>query len=121
MIRGIWLIVKIRVIGITMDRGAAMHESIRAGHPVEVREIADRADAITHLAQQVMCWMGWSVFHADPRRGASSGCVYTALFNHLFHSLGTDARHTWIFERHIRRVFGGAGVGGLQRSFSPSP
>lgn len=29
---------------------------------------ADRADAITHLAQQVMCWMGWSVFHADPRR-----------------------------------------------------
>lgn len=29
---------------------------------------ADRADAIAHLAEQVVCWMGWSVFHADPRR-----------------------------------------------------
>src|SRR5690606_34793008 len=28
----------IRVIGITMDRGAAMHESIRAGRPVQVQE-----------------------------------------------------------------------------------
>lgn len=29
---------------------------------------ADRADAVAHLAQQVVCWMGWSVWHADPRR-----------------------------------------------------
>ncbi len=36
----------IRVIGITMDRGAAMHASIAAGHPVEVREVASLADSL---------------------------------------------------------------------------
>jgi threonine dehydratase len=37
---------RIRVIGITMDRGAAMYESIRAGHPVEVPELASLADSL---------------------------------------------------------------------------
>ncbi len=37
---------KIRVVGISMDRGAAMHESIRAGHPVEVEEVASLADSL---------------------------------------------------------------------------
>ena len=36
----------VRVIGISMDRGAAMHESIRAGHPVEVEEVASLADSL---------------------------------------------------------------------------
>lgn len=36
----------IRVIGISMDRGAAMHASIRAGHPVEVEEVASLADSL---------------------------------------------------------------------------
>ena len=36
----------IRVIGISMDRGAAMHESIRAGHPVEVTEVESLADSL---------------------------------------------------------------------------
>lgn len=36
----------IRVVGITMERGAAMHESIRAGRPVEVREVASLADSL---------------------------------------------------------------------------
>ena len=36
----------IRVIGITMDRGAAMYESIKAGHPVEVPEVASLADSL---------------------------------------------------------------------------
>lgn len=36
----------IRVIGITMDRGAAMYESIRAGLPVEVEEVASLADSL---------------------------------------------------------------------------
>jgi threonine dehydratase len=36
----------IRVIGITMDRGAAMHDAIRAGHPVEVPEYASLADSL---------------------------------------------------------------------------
>ncbi|MEX0405648.1 hydroxyectoine utilization dehydratase EutB [Aquibium sp. LZ166] len=34
------------VIGISMDRGAAMHASIRAGHPVEVEEVASLADSL---------------------------------------------------------------------------
>jgi threonine dehydratase len=36
----------IKVIGISMDRGAAMHASIRAGHPVEVQEVASLADSL---------------------------------------------------------------------------
>ena len=36
----------IRVIGITMDRGAAMYRSIRAGHPVEVEEVPSLADSL---------------------------------------------------------------------------
>ncbi len=36
----------VRVIGISMDRGAAMYESLRAGHPVEVEEVASLADSL---------------------------------------------------------------------------
>ncbi|MCO5160242.1 MAG: hydroxyectoine utilization dehydratase EutB [Mesorhizobium sp.] len=36
----------IRVIGVTMDRGAAMHQSIRAGRPVEVEEVPSLADSL---------------------------------------------------------------------------
>lgn len=36
----------IKVLGISMDRGAAMHASIRAGRPVEVREVASLADSL---------------------------------------------------------------------------
>ncbi|SLN22963.1 L-threonine dehydratase catabolic TdcB [Roseovarius gaetbuli] len=36
----------IRVIGITMDRGAAMHQSIKAGKPVEVEEYPSLADSL---------------------------------------------------------------------------
>jgi threonine dehydratase len=36
----------IRVIGITMERGAAMHRSIRAGRPVEVEEVPSLADSL---------------------------------------------------------------------------
>lgn len=31
---------------------------------------ADRADGYAHLAEQLLCWTGWSLFHADPRRPA---------------------------------------------------
>lgn len=36
----------IRVIGVTMDRGAAMRESIRAGRPVEIEEVPSLADSL---------------------------------------------------------------------------
>ncbi len=36
----------IRVIGVTMERGAAMHASMRAGHPVEVEEVGSLADSL---------------------------------------------------------------------------
>jgi len=36
----------IRVIGVSMDRGAAMHASIAAGRPVEVEEVASLADSL---------------------------------------------------------------------------
>jgi threonine dehydratase len=35
-----------KVIGITMDRGAVMHASIKAGHPVEMEEFASLADSL---------------------------------------------------------------------------
>ena len=28
----------------------------------------DRTAGFVHLTEQLMCWLGWSVFHADPRR-----------------------------------------------------
>ncbi len=36
----------IRVIGVSMDRGAAMHASLQAGHPVEVEERPSLADSL---------------------------------------------------------------------------
>ncbi len=36
----------LRVVGISMDRGAAMYESIRAGRPIEVEEVASLADSL---------------------------------------------------------------------------
>lgn len=36
----------IKVVGITMDRGAAMYQSVRAGKPVEVEEVASLADSL---------------------------------------------------------------------------
>lgn len=36
----------IRVVGITMDRGAAMKASLEAGHPVEVPEVESLADSL---------------------------------------------------------------------------
>ncbi|QPM92197.1 hydroxyectoine utilization dehydratase EutB [Pseudooceanicola algae] len=35
-----------RVIGVSMDRGAAMHLSLAAGHPVAVTEVASLADSL---------------------------------------------------------------------------
>lgn len=37
---------EIRIIGISMDRGAAMHESLAAGHPVEITEVESLADSL---------------------------------------------------------------------------
>jgi threonine dehydratase len=34
------------VIGVSMEKGAAMHESLRAGQPVEVAEVASLADSL---------------------------------------------------------------------------
>lgn len=36
----------VKIIGISMDRGAAMHASVAAGHPVEVDEVASLADSL---------------------------------------------------------------------------
>ena len=36
----------IKVIGISMDRGAAMHASLAAGHPVDVEEVTSLADSL---------------------------------------------------------------------------
>lgn len=36
----------VRVIGVSMDRGAAMHASLLAGHPVEVEEVPSLADSL---------------------------------------------------------------------------
>lgn len=51
LIGGIALAVKminpaIRIFGVSMDRGAAMHESLSAGRPVEVSEVSSLADSL---------------------------------------------------------------------------
>ena len=35
---------RIRVVGVSMDRGAAMHAALAAGHPVEIEEVESLAD-----------------------------------------------------------------------------
>ncbi len=35
-----------KVIGVTMDKGAAMHEALKAGHPVPVTELPSLADSL---------------------------------------------------------------------------
>ncbi len=30
----------------------------------------DRTEGVLHLAEQALCWLGWSLFHADPMRPA---------------------------------------------------
>jgi threonine dehydratase len=37
---------RIKIIGVSMDRGAAMHESLKAGRPVEVAEVPSLADSL---------------------------------------------------------------------------
>ncbi|HUF56527.1 MAG TPA: hydroxyectoine utilization dehydratase EutB [Thermohalobaculum sp.] len=37
---------KARVVGLTMEHGAAMHASLKAGHPVEVEEVPTLADSL---------------------------------------------------------------------------
>ncbi|WP_411956697.1 hydroxyectoine utilization dehydratase EutB [Paracoccus homiensis] len=37
---------KIRIVGISMERGAAMAASLKAGHPIEVRELDSLADSL---------------------------------------------------------------------------
>jgi len=37
---------KARIVGVSMAQGAAMHESIKAGHPVAVEEVASLADSL---------------------------------------------------------------------------
>lgn len=36
----------VRIIGVSMERGAAMHASLEAGHPVEVEELPTLADSL---------------------------------------------------------------------------
>ncbi|MCR4267982.1 hydroxyectoine utilization dehydratase EutB [Nitratireductor sp. ZSWI3] len=36
----------VRIIGVTMDRGAAMYQSVKAGRPVPVTEVASLADSL---------------------------------------------------------------------------
>ena len=37
---------RIRVVGVSMDRGAAMHAAFAAGHPVEIEEVESLADSL---------------------------------------------------------------------------
>ena len=51
LISGIALAIKsinstVRIIGVTMERGAAMYESIKAGKPVQVKEFTSLADSL---------------------------------------------------------------------------
>ncbi len=48
------------------DRLAALGDAVVT--PPFPEAATDRADALVHLAEQVLCWTGWSMFHADPRR-----------------------------------------------------
>ena len=70
-----------RVVGVTMEHGAAMYESLRAGHPVEVEETAlarrqprrrDRPRQPVH----VRVWSGrwWTTTCSSANRRSRGGC-----------------------------------------------
>ena len=44
--------------------GAGLHDDEFPSSP------EDRADGYAHVAEQLLCWAGWSIFHAEPRRPA---------------------------------------------------
>lgn len=48
------------------ERMAAVGERLLDGSYPE--DPLDRAAGFLHLTEQLMCWLEWSVFHADPRR-----------------------------------------------------
>jgi len=50
----------------TCDRLAAVGQSLTG--PEFPGTEADQVDGVLHVAEQTLCWMGWSLFHADPRR-----------------------------------------------------
>jgi threonine dehydratase len=46
----------VRMVGVSMDRGAAMAESLAAGRPVEVEEVASLADSLGGGIGLANCW-----------------------------------------------------------------
>ena len=88
----------IRVIGVSMDRGAAMYASIRAGHPIAVTEVPSLADSLgggigeanrltlsictahldeTHLVTEEEIYHAMQVLYWEDRIVAEGSCAVT--------------------------------------------
>jgi threonine dehydratase len=103
LISGVALAVKsanadARLIGVTMERGAAMHASLRAGRPIAVEEVASLADSLgggiglenVHTFRMVQDLVDEIVLVSEPQ-------------------IAAGIRHAYKAERQI--VEGGAAVG----------
>ena len=88
----------LRVVGVTMARGAAMIESLAAGRPVEVEEVASLADCLGG---------GIGLDNAHTFRLVSELVDETALVEEA--EIAEAVRHAYARERQI--IEGGAAVG----------
>jgi threonine dehydratase len=89
---------RVRLHGISMQRGAAMHASLKAGHPVDVEELPTLADSLGG---------GIGLDNRFTFHMTRTGCDHLHLLDEA--SIGNGIRHAYFQERLV--VEGAAAVG----------
>jgi len=92
----------VRVIGVSMERGAAMHASLAAGHPVEVEELATLADSL-----------GGGVGLANRHTFAMVRSLVDDVVLLTEAEIAAGIRHAYFEERQIVEGSGAVGVGAV--------
>ena len=92
----------VRVVGVSMERGAAMYESLRAGHPVEVEELATLADSL-----------GGGIGMDNRHTFAMVRDLVDDVVLLTEAEIAAGIRHCYWHERQIVEGAGAVGVGGL--------
>lgn len=91
-----------RVIGVSMDRGAAMHASLSAGHPVQVDEVASLADSL-----------GGGIGLSNRLTFALCRDLLDEVVLVSEKEIAAGIRHAYAFEREILEGAGAVGISAL--------
>lgn len=92
----------IRIIGVSMARGAAMYESIQAGHPVEVEELPTLADSL-----------GGGIGQDNRYTFAMTRALVDEIVLLSEPEIAAGVRHAYWHERQIVEGSGGVGIAAL--------